>query len=379
MPPVELFGSSATPAVRRPVFVVQFGGAGADGGPGGRAGTVGSALGITPGSGVDAWKQHVLALTVEMGLAPFVDVAELVLAAGPGAPPAAVGDAGTIALGYTDNAATLVFTGKIDRVRQGIHGTTRLTATNGGGQLAAFRLSQSYEGQSAGDIVQALAAAAAVATDTVESGNNLAFYVVDSGRNAYQQIARLARQSDYVAYCTAENKLRFLPFAEGGPVAMFTYGDNLLALEIAEATAAPGAVTVIGEGAAGSQGANAWGWLVKDPAAVTGRAGAGTPERLLQDPALRSSNAAQKAADGASSAAGRFTIAGQLLVPGAPAVMVGSTIEIADAPQAIANGRFLVHRVRHALSKGAGFTTLIAFSKASGGGAGGLSGGLGGL
>ena len=59
-----------------------------------------------------------------------------------------------------------------------------------------------------------------------------------------------------------------------------------------------GAVTTVGEGAAGSQGQEAWSWLVKDPSSVTGSAGSGGPERLIQDASLRSTEAAQGAADG---------------------------------------------------------------------------------
>jgi hypothetical protein len=128
----------------------------------------------------------------------------------------------------------------------------------------------------------------------------------------------------------------------------------------------------VGEGAAGSQGQEAWSWLIKDPSSVTGSAGSGDPERLVQDASLRSGEAAQGAADGITGAAERAKLNGELLVPGSPAVVVGSAVEIVDAPQDALNGLFLVRRVGHRFSKRGGFTTLICFDSAGDGGLGGL-------
>jgi phage protein D len=371
---IPLFGSNGPPAVRQPIFEVQFGSPDAGAGLDSLAGSMGSALGIDLGT-ADAWQDHLVSLSVETGLAPFVDMAEFVVATGSQAPSVAVGDAGTISLGYTDDAARLVFTGQVERVRHGM-GAIAMMATNGGAQLARLRINQSYEQQSAGELVTALAAQAGVDTDTVEDGIDFPFYVVDDGYSAYQQVAQLARKSDYAAWFTPAGKLNFAPLAEGDPVATFTYGENILALRTDEATLPLGAATAVGEGAAGSQGASAWSWLVKDPAPVTGNAGSGTPKRLLQNAALRNSDAVQRAANAASNAAGRWQIRGRLLAPGAPSVIPGSTITIASAPQAVANGNFLVQRVRHHLSKEAGFTTLVVFSKPGDGGADGLLGGF---
>lgn len=364
---VPFAGSESAPAVRRPVFEVSFGG----GGPaaGGLSAAVGSVLGA---GSADPWQAHVLAITLEAGLAPSVDALEIIVAVGAQAPQVAVGDTGSVSLGYADSAAELVFTGQVESVRHGVHGTTRIIATNGGAPLARLRLNQSYEQQSAGDIARDLASSAEVDTDTVENGVDLPFYVVDDRRNAYQHIAALARISGYLAGCTPEGRLRFAPFAGGQAVQTFTYGVDVLALDVTEAAPVVGAVTTVGEGAAGSQGADAWSWLVKDPAAVRGSAGAGAPERLVTRAALRSGAAAQSAAEGLANAAGQARVGGRLLVPGAPAVIVGSAIEITGAPQEALNGLFLVRQVRHRFAKGEGFTTVIDFNKADGGAAGGL-------
>ena len=234
-------------------------------------------------------------------------------------------------------------------------------------------MNQSYEQQKAGDIVTDLAGRAGVDADTIEDGADFPFYVVDDRRSAYQQIAALARKSGYLAWFNPEGKLSFAPFTAGQAVQTFTYSEDILSLQVADAAPVIGAVTTIGEGAAGSQGQDAWSWLVKDPSSVTGSAGEGEAERQDQDASLRSSDAAQSAADGIADAASLTNFTGTGLVSGAPAVSVGSAIEIADAPQDVLNGLYLVRRVWHRFSKRDGFTTSICFSKTSGGGSlGGL-------
>jgi hypothetical protein len=173
--------------------------------------------------------------------------------------------------------------------------------------------------------------------------------------------------------------LNFAPFNAGQPVQTFTYAVDILSLQIAEAAPVIGTVTTIGEGAAGSQGQDAWSRLVKDPSSVKGNAGDSDPTREIQDATLRSSDAAKSAAEGIANAANLMKLSGKLLVPGAPAVTVGSTIQIDKAPQDTLNGLCMVRGVLHHYSKWDGFTTLILFSKVGNGGAGGLAGLIGGL
>lgn len=352
----------AAPALRRPVFEVSLGGGG---------GLAGAAAALGGAGGGDPWKTCLVALTVEAGLAPGADVAELHLAAHPDAPVPALGDAGSLSLGYEDAGAEVVFTGEVAAVRRAVAGGTRVTLTNGGAALSRLRVNQGYEGESAGAIVAELARRAGVRTGTVEEGAAFPYYVVDDRTGAWGHVARLARLSGHLAYVGPDGALHFAPYEEGEPAQSFAYGADLLALELAEAAPAVGGATAVGEGAAGSQGADAWAWLVKDPAPVTREAG--EAPRLAADGALRSSDAAQQAAEGITLAASRLALTGRLLVPGAPAVAVGSTVEVAGAPQEALNGSFLVRRVRHRYGKREGFTTLLDVS------GGGSTGGLGGL
>lgn len=378
MPLTDLFTGTAPPTVRQPIFTVEIGGGAVPAGLGDLAGAVGSALGINLGGSADPWQQHLLAIRVECGLAPFVDVAELALAVTPQSPAVALADSASLALGYSDDGAQPVFTGTVTEMRHGL-GVQQIRMTNGGGVLAHLRLNQSFEQQTAGDMVRALADQAAVTLATVEAGGDYPFYVFSDGQSVYRHVAELAQQNTFAAWFTVDGALLFAPLAEGDPAATFTYGDNLLALQMHEAPPYWAAATVTGEGAAGSQGAKAWSWLVKDPAAVTSTVGNGAAPRLVNAPGLRTSALTQSSAAGLMHLASMDKVSGRLFAMGTPAVTVGSTIEIANAPPALANGRFLVQHVRHTFARQQGFTTLIYFTKAGEASGGGLLGALGGL
>jgi hypothetical protein len=341
--------SRSSTAVRRPLSSIGFG----DG-------------------GADVWARSVVSVVVEVGLAPFADVVTLFVADGASAPGVIPGDSGTVELGYEDDATELVFTGQVEEVRRSVQGTIRVTATDGGASLSRLRANQSYEQQTAGDIVKDLAGRARVDTATVEDGVSFPFYALDDRRGAYRHVAALASKSGYLAYFTPEGMLSFAPFTAGQAVQTFTYGEDVISLHATEGTPVVGAVTTVGEGAAGSQGQEAWSWLVKDLSSVSGSAGTGEPERLVQDASLRGAEAAQGAAEGIADVAKGETVIGELLVPGSPAVVVGSAVEISDTPQDALNGLFPVRRVRHRFSKREGFVTSIHFGSTGDGSLGGL-------
>jgi phage protein D len=346
-----LGGTSAPAAVRAPRAEVSFG----------------------SGSPED-WAKVLVSLTVEAAAAPAVGAVEIVVA--PRAPAAAVGDTGSVKLGFGDDGPSDVFTGAIHAVHRNLDGSMRIVAADGAAPLAALRMNQSYEQLSAGRIVSDLASQVGVSV-RAEDGPSLPFYVVDDGRSAWSHVDALARLSGFVAACTPAGRLGFGPAADGDPVQTFSYGGDVLSLESFEAPPAAGAVTAIGEGAAGSQGSDAWNWLVKDPSGVTGTSGSGAPARLVTEAALRSSDAAQGAADAVAAAAKAGATTARLLVPGAPKAVVGSAVAVKGAPDAALNGTWVVRGLRHRYTKRGGYTTLLLVTK-SGGGAGGLAGGLAG-
>jgi hypothetical protein len=360
-----LNNNDAVASVRRPVLEVNFGG-------GGGVGGLTAAVGLGQGAD-DPWARSVVGVVVEVGLAPFVDVVRVDLAADGQAPEVALDDTGTISIGYAASATELVFTAMVDHISANLHGSRRFQGVNGGQLLSRLRINQSYEQQSAGDIVNDLAGQAGVDIDTVESGVDLPFYVLDDRSNAHEHIAALARKSGYLVWFTPEGKLYFGPYAGGQAVQTFSHGMDILSLEVRETTPVVQTVTTIGEGAAGAEGQEAWSWLIKDPGPATSEFGQGESIRIISDPSLRSSEASQSAADSLATAAGKMALTGTLIVPGAPLVVVGSTIEIADAPQENVNGSCMVSWVGHRYAKAQGYISVIEFRKpAAGQGLGGV-------
>lgn len=334
----SLLSAPSTPSVRKPAVEVRFGSAAAN-----------------------DWARALSFVTVELGAAPAVDAVEVAIAPGQQAPAVAVGDTGSVSLGFA-GALVPVFSGTVASVLHSVSGATRIVATNAGGTLARLRVNQSYEQLSAGRIVAELANGAGI-TNTAADGVSFPYYVVDDSRTAWAQVAALARVCGFLATVDAQGGLVFGP-PQTTPVKTFTYGVDILALQAAESAPLFGKVTVVGEGAAGGQGSDAWSWLLKDPAAVTASAGSGTPERLVQDSSLGSKSAAQSAADAASARAQSLATAGRLVVPGTPEIVPGSSVEIKQAPDAALNGVRTVGVVRHRFAKGAGFVTTIDFGKA---------------
>lgn len=360
--------------VRRPAFAITHA-SGSASGLGGLASTAGDLLGL---GGNDFWLSHTLEIAVQTGPLPFVNTASLTFATA-GAPEIALADSVTLSLGYADAEPEVVFTGTITRLVRTLAGFTHLQASDGGGQLARQRLNQSYASQKAGDIVNDLAGQAGVETDVVEDGVDLPFFAVASTTPAHAQIAALARRSGYWAYFTPAGQLTFAPLAEGDTVQTFTYGTDVLKLEITEATAALEGVQVSGEGAAGSQGQDAWNWLVADATGVQAQAGNGPAQRWVSDGALRSQESVRTAATARASASASMQISGELWVPGAPQVTVGSRVAIAAAPDEFLNGTYQVERVNHRLSKSRGFVTRLSFMKTASVPLGALAGLPGGL
>lgn len=335
----SLLSAAPTPSVRKPALEVRFGSAAAN-----------------------VWGRALSFVTVELGAAPAVDAVQVAIAPGQHAPAVAVGDTGSVSLGFA-GALVPVFSGTVASVLRSVNGATRIVATNAGGALARLRVNQSYEQLSAGRIVSELASGAGIVSAAAADGVAFPFYVVDDSRSVWAHVAALARVCGFSATVDAQGGLVFGP-PQTTPVKTFTYGVDVLALQAADAAPSFGKVTVVGEGAAGSQGSDAWSWLLKDPAAVTATAGSGAPESLAQDSSLRSKSAAQTAADAASARAKSFATAGRLVVPGTPEVIPGSSIEIKRAPDAALNGVRTVRVVRHRFAKSAGFVTTIDFGRA---------------
>ncbi|MDX1696383.1 MAG: hypothetical protein R3208_21635 [Ketobacteraceae bacterium] len=350
--------NNAAPSTRTPGFAVVFGGGSTGGGLMDSAASVASSVGIDiGGDSTDPWQRSLMEVVSESRLAPAVDQLKLQIAQDSQSPAYGIEDEGDVQLGYADDQLYPVFTGMITRIQRSLMNMATITVCNGSYLLSQMRINESFEQQSAGDIVTSLAQSAGVETDTVEPGIDFPFYVVDDGRNLYQHIAELARKSGLYAFIGSDGKLNFSAPPSGEPVKTFSYGVDVLAMQTSRRKHPVDEVSAIGQGAAGSQGAEAWDWLLKDPQSVTASAGNGNNSQLISDHSLRSSEAAQQAAASKSFLIKQQSNKLRLTVVGAPEVFAGSRVAIAGVPDDIFNGAGIVESARHSYSKREGFVS----------------------
>ena len=346
-------GNTAPAGVRRPTVSIRVG----------QSSSAGLVTNLAAGLlADDFWASHQLSLALDLGTAPFVDCGRLSYAVGADAPDVGLGDTLSISLGYGDSSLVSVFTGTITRHHHTATGYKTLYASGAGYDLSHLRLNQRYEQQTAGDIVSDLASQVGVPMGTVEPGISLPFYNMLGHTPAYQLIAQLAKDSGHWAYVTATGELIFATASLGQSVQTFTYGVDILDVALEETTPSMDALVVTGEGAAGSQGQAAGNWLVADSSGVRSQAGSGSHGRYLSDGALRSQAAVQSVA-ASRVAAAVSPLGGRLWLAGAPAVTVGSTVTLAQLPDASLNGDFLVRQVGHRLTKAGGFVTQLHILK----------------
>lgn len=344
---------------------------------------------------------QIVTIEVQTGVAPFVGFAKIAigfitrpegsltsqaLTAGPGALSAggaggasgeidgttvSAGEDLTIELGHEGNV-TQVFTGILADIEPKIS-TTVFVGSSGADSMIKTRINQTYQNQSAGQIVSDLAGQAGVDTDVIENGINFPFYVVDDRKHLLQHAVELAAKSGLDLYFTPENKLVMKQFQKSSADHTFTYGEDIIDLQILNTMPLTGQVMVAGESPVSAQGNDAWHWFAKDSGSFQGSAGQGNT-LLIQDPGIRTKDAADTYAAGKLDLMMRAATQGRIVILGNPDVKLGDAVEIEGVPTGSLNGLFQVRRVKHRLSKDRGFITTVDFIAATGG-----EGALGGL
>jgi phage protein D len=270
-------------------------------------------------------------------------------------------DQATVALGYADNGGfTQVISGTVVTVEPGIT-TNRVIGYTAAQTLLRSFTDKTYESKTAGAIVQDLASQAKVNVATADDGITFPAYVVDGRRNFYQHIRDLADLCGFDLYFNSDGKLVFQKFINGNTIHIFEFAKHVLELEIKRAPAFAAAVQAWGESPTGSQGADSWPWLTKDFGGSKGTAGSSAPTLLLERPALRTSDAAQTAADALQTRLQRRALQGWVLTIGRPQVQLGDAIQFRSVPDSSLNTSFQVRSVAHVINKTGGFTTKVGF------------------
>lgn len=271
------------------------------------------------------------------------------------------GDDVAIALRGEGSDDTDVFTGTVLAVRRALDRTVVLCGDSAAA-LAAVRPGSTFEHRAASAVIEALAREAGVDSGRVDLDLDLASYVVDQGRTAWEHVTTLATWGGAIATSGADGAVEVRPFPQPPADVALRYGREIAELGVST-FAQPASIVWTGFGPAGD---------ASDPRALLQTTATlpddapGPDAHTIRTaaPALRTAAAASSAvqASAAHQAAPRL-VAACWLVPG---LRAGTAVEIADAPTADSTGPWLITRAVHTVGPGpAGRTTFEAVSMQS--------------
>ncbi len=303
----------------------------------------------------------VVDLTVLLDMSAAADRFEIVLGrVGSFAP--ARDDEATIELGYADEGEELVqvMHGIVDEVDARAE-RVRIVGFGAAALLSRNFAEKAFRDMAAAAIVRDLADRAGIGVVRSGSSETLPYYVVDSRRSFLAHMVDLADLTGFDIYLDTDDAIVFEPFANGQKVHPLRYARDVLDFVVERTTPLAGSVEAWGESPGASAGKQSWSWLTKDFAPRKGSAGSGAPFLLLERSALRTAEAAQRAADAAMTRILRRRLRGCIAVLGNPGVRLGDAIRLEDMRADDLNASFQVRAVRHSLNKRQGFVTEIGF------------------
>jgi hypothetical protein len=308
--------------------------------------------------GSQRWKEQALEIRVSLAAAPMVDVLGVRL---PAAAPlsAAPGDSVSLTLDSGEQKA-LVFTGTIDTIRRGFE-AIHVTALDAGGALARYRPSATYEQVTAGTVIRTLVGDAGLSAGELDDGVDLAFYVADPSRTAWEHVARLAAWGGALASVSSDGKVRSVVIDATQAELALRYGREIVALQADRAGSSVDAWVVAGEGGAGSASAPEALRPSTDFFAGNRPDGPALGKRWRFEPALRTARSAGSAGAALQRQYTASREAGRLQAFLLPALRCGSVIEIQDLPDGLVGGPVWIARVEHVLSPRGALTTVRFF------------------
>lgn len=305
---------------------------------------------------------HVVALHVSLGWLPRGGSATVRLPSGVRFE-AAIGDDATLDLDGGEGAETLL-TGKVRAIRRSHRGLSVVVA-DAAADLAGYRPCQTFEKQSAAQVVRALVADAGTSTGSVRLDLDLPAYVAHPERTAAEHIAELARLGGAIARIDAEGRVEIGPRPSSQPTTALLHGREILSYSSGEFEVANASRFAIGFGPAGSGAApNA---LRPSMGFLPSTAAAGGPGVVRSiRPVLRTPKAATEASKAlqAAAAARAHQLRARCFL--LPALRPGDVIEVQSLPDGLSGGPWLLERVEHELSPGTAGSTVLVAQDASG-------------
>lgn len=313
--------------------------------------------------GSQRWTEQLLGLEVKLALAPRVDVlrarlpARAPLEAAPGDPVELTLDSG--------EKSEVVFTGAIQSVSRDFREIV-VAATNASGILAQYRPAVTYEKITAGTLVKNLCGDVGEEVGSLEDGVDLAFYVADPTRNAWEHIARVCGWSGAVARVTPENSVESLVVNGTEADVTLRYGRELLGFAREMREQALQSLVTAGESGAGSTSAPEALRPTTDFFAGNRPQGPDSKNVWSFEPALRTAQAASAAGAAATRAyqvrarAGRFEAFLQ------PDLRPGTVVQVAELPEGLDGGPFWLDGIRHRIDVTGARTTATLRQDAEG-------------
>ncbi|MFO1432391.1 MAG: hypothetical protein U1F76_19995 [Candidatus Competibacteraceae bacterium] len=272
-----------------------------------------------------------------------------------------------------------VFTGQVDNVRIGAS-SQWLLADDSLAALARLDLEAAYQDVKAGFIVKDIFQQAGVTAGEVVDGPQLPTYVLHRGPRALRHLQTLAELCGADLYTDGQGRVHCaVPRTGGTAEQTFRHGENILTLDLHLMPPAYDSVEVWGEGAASSQGADKYYWLVTDLTGVNGKAALtansqvnpgslGKLPRPIYQGAVRSGEAARGVAEAQVKALAARWLRGHIEVYGTPGVEPGHRVQIVGLPTdhsataVLASGHLpRVRRVQHRLDRQRGLLTRLDF------------------
>ena len=299
--------------------------------------------------GSQRWTEQALRIRVTLELAPRVDTLAVWL---PITAPFSA-DRGdmvelTINSGETEE---IVFTGEIDSIRRDFD-SLRVSCVNAGGVLSRFRPAETYENVSAATVIRNLLDTMGVDAATLEDGPDLAFYIADPSRTAWEHVARVAAWGGAVARINSANEVDANVIDASQAEVALLYGREITALHADKRAASTDAFVIAGEAGAGDTASADVLRPSTDFFAGNRPDGPARGSRWRFEPALRTVKSAATAGAATQRLYASSLDSGHFRAFLLPQLRCGSVVEVQKLPDNLLAGPVWLTRVEHELSPG---------------------------
>jgi hypothetical protein len=327
--------------------------------------------------GSKLYDQQAIAFRLRRTQLPALDRLEVLL-------PAAVefdaspGDDCSLEIDGGDGAAT-VFTGVLTQSHRSFDGL-RLTAHNGGLQLARFRPAAAFAQMTVGEVIESLCADAGVTVADVVDGPTLALLALDGRSTASDEIARLALVAGAVGAFSGSGELHVTE--EGGPAGELAlrYGREIIAAESTATLNGLPSIAVVGDGGGGPASPEGR-WVIADFSAGAAPS-PGVSDRVVAIPDVRTTDDAGTAAAALTQRRSVALSPVRLRLWMNPKIEPGMRLELADMPDSLPLGECRVGQLVTTCVPGGPMITDVWASGQTAGASdllGSLAGAVGGL